>query len=158
MALASGAAAAVGNVPNDPAAVAPTPESVVLGSIDSLSVARCVLSFTVQVTAEVGAGNDDFRLEVYDDGRLVRLVPLSVPADGAVHSVSGTVGLPQISQAAPGIGVVLVDDQMLDIEDPFPASCVLTEVPTLGSAGLAGLGALLGLAAIVVVRRRARAA
>jgi len=157
-ALAAGVPAGAGNLPAGGAAVAPTEESVVLGSIESLSVARCVLSFTVQVTADAGGGQDDFRLELYDDGQLVRLVPLSVPADGAVHTVSGTVGLPQISQATAGIGVVLVDDQMLDIEDPFPAACLLTEVPTLGSAGLAGLGALLGLAAVVVVRRRSRAA
>lgn len=145
------------NAPQAVASVAPVPESVILGSIQSLAVDRCVLTFTVQVTAEAGGGQDDFRIDIYDDLALVRQVPLSVPADGAVHSVSGSVTLPVIGQSAPGIGVYLVDDQLLDSQDPFDASCVTTEVPTLGTAGLAGLGALLGLAAIVVVRRRSRA-
>ena len=155
-ALALGAPALAANAPQEVARLAPTPESVILGSIQSLAVDRCVLSFTVQVTAEAGGGQDDFRLEVYDDGALVRLVPLSVPADGAVHTVSSAVALPVIGQTIPGIGVYLLDDQLLDSQDPFDASCVTTEVPTLGAAGLAGLGALLGLAAIVVVRRRSR--
>ncbi|MCB9377452.1 MAG: hypothetical protein H6511_01635 [Holophagales bacterium] len=155
-ALASPALA--GNAPSELASVAPTPESVVLGSIESLAVDRCILSLSVQVTADAGGGTDDFRVEVYDDGQLIRTVPLSVPADGAVHQVSASVGLPVIGQQIPGIGVYLVDDQVLDVEDPFDAACVLTEVPTLGSAGLAGLGALLGVAALVAFRRRARVA
>ncbi len=157
-ALALGAPGLAGNAPEGVATVAPVPESVILGSIQSLAVNRCVLSFTVQVTAEAGGGQDDFRLDIYDDLVLVRQVPLSVPADGLVHSVSGAVDLPVIGNAVPGIGVYLVDDQLLDAQDPYDASCVTTEVPTLGTAGLAGLGALLGLAAIVVVRRRARTA
>jgi hypothetical protein len=156
--LAAATGAFAGNLPDSLAAPVAAPEAVVLGSIQTLSVDRCVLSFSVQATAEALGGEDAFRLEIYDDGALVRVAPLSIPADGAVHTVAGTVELPLVSQAVPGIGVVLADDQLLDLEDPFPATCVPTEVPTLGRAGLAGLGALLGLAAIAVVRRRGRGA
>lgn len=155
---AAGAGAFAGNLPEPFAGAVAAPEAVVLGSIQSLSVDRCVLAFSVQATAEALGGEDAFRLEIYDDGALVRVASLSIPADGAVHTVAGTVELPHVSQAVPGIGVVLADDQILDFEDPYPASCVPTEVPTLGRAGLAGLGALLGLAAIAVVRRRGRGA
>lgn len=146
------------NVPADFAlAVAPAPptESLVVGSIQSLAADGCVLSFQLQVTADAGGGSDGFRLEVYDEGRLLRVAQLSVPADGAVHGVAGTVSLPPISQATPGIGVVLADAAVLDIEDPVAASCAPYEVPAAGSAGLAGLAALLVVAGLVAVRRRA---
>ena len=157
-------ASAAGNVPATAsslvadAVTAPPPESLVVGAIQSLSVSRCVLSYQLQVTADAGGGTDTFRLEVYDEGQLVRAVTLSVPADGAVHGVAGTIGLPPISQAAPGIGVVLSDATVLDIEDPFVASCVPLEVPAVGPFGLAGLTTLLLVAGLVVVRRRATGA
>jgi hypothetical protein len=157
-------AGAGGNVPATApslvadAVTAPPPESLVVGAIQSLSVSRCVLSYQLQVTADAGGGTDAFRLEVYDEGQLVRAVTLSVPADGAVHGVAGTIGLPPISQAAPGIGVVLSDATVLDIEDPFVASCVPLEVPAVGPFGLVGLTTLLLVAGLVVVRRRAAGA
>lgn len=157
LALASSASAA-GNVPAGAIAdalSAPPPESLVVGAIQSLAVEACVLSFGLQVTADAGGGTDSFQLEVWDDGRLVRSLALAVPADGAVHSVSGTIGLPPISQATPGIGVVLADAVRLDLEDPFAASCVPYEVPAASPAGLAGLTLLLLAAGLVVVRRRA---
>lgn len=152
------AAGAAGNVWTDATAdalAAPPPESLVVGAIQSLAADRCVLTFTLQVTADAGGGTDDFRLEVWDEGALVRSVPLSVPADGAVHAVSGAVGLPPISQAAPGIGVVLADASMLDVEDPVAASCAPFEIPAANPLGLAGLAAALLVAGLFVVRRRA---
>ena len=154
----AGASFAAGNLPAGTSAAAlstPPPESLVVGAIQSLAVERCVLSFDLQVTADAGGGTDDFRLEIYDDGRLVRTVPLAVPADGAVHGVGGTVGLPPISQGAPGIGVVLADAAILDVEDPFAAACAPFEVPAASPAALAGLTLLLLTAGVVVVRRRA---
>ena len=152
------AARGMDNVPpgvrGEAALAAPT-ESLVVGAIQSLAADRCVLSFALQVTADAGGGTDDFRLEIYDDQRLVRSVALSVPADGGVHGVSGTVGLPPISQSAPGIGVVLADAAVLDFEDPFLVTCAPFEVPATNAAGLVGLAALLVAAGLVVVRRRA---
>lgn len=151
-------ALAVGNVGAAPSAdvvtAAPT-ESLVLGAIQSLSVDRCVLSFQLQVTADAGGGTDSFQLEVWDEGQPVRALTLSVPADGAVHGVAGTITLPPISQTNPGIGVVLADGAPLDIEDPFAASCAPFEIPSTSPVGLAGLGTLLLAAGLVVVRRRA---
>ncbi len=153
------ASAAFGvNVPADFAlAVAPAPptESLVVGSLQSLAADRCVLSFVLQVTADAGGGNDDFRLEVYDEGQLIRVAQLEVPANGALYLLPGSLSLPPISQATPGIGVVLVDDTVLDIEDPVAASCAPYEVPAVGHPGLAGLAALLVVAGLVAVRRRA---
>lgn len=151
-------AGATGNVRIDPTAdalAAPPPESLVVGAIQSLAADRCVLTFALQVTADAGGGTDDFRLEVWDEGALVRSVPLSVPADGAVHTVSGAVGLPPISQAAPGIGVVLADASLLDVEDPVAAACAPFEVPAASPLGLASLAAALLVAGLFVVRRRA---
>lgn len=131
-------------------------DSVVVGALQSLSVDRCQLAFQVQVTADPGGGTDSFRLEIYDEGALVRTVALEVPADGGVHTVSGVVGLPPISQVNPGIGVALFDETLLDVEDPFPAACAPFEIPAASPAGFAGLGALLLLAGLVLVRRRTR--
>lgn len=148
-----------GNVPGgvgigaDAATAAPT-ESLLVGAIQSLAVDRCVLSFQLQVTADAGGGTDGFQLDIWDEGQLVRSVALAVPADGAVHGVAGTVALPPISQANPGIGVVLSDVVTLDIEDPFAATCAPFEIPAASPSGLAGLGALLLVAGLLVVRRR----
>ena len=152
------AAGATGNVRTDATAdalAAPPPESLVVGAIQSLAADRCVLTFTLQVTADAGGGTDDFRLEVWDEGALVRSVPLSVPADGAVHAVSGAVGLPPISQATPGIGVVLADATMLDVEDPVAAAVRRSRSRPPSPLGLAGLAAALLVAGLFVVRRRA---
>lgn len=157
LALAA-SAGATGNVRADATAdalAAPPPESLVVGAIQSLAADRCVLTFTLQVTADAGGGTDNFRLEVWDEQALVRSVPLSVPADGAVHTVHGTVGLPPISQATPGVGVMLIDATLLDVEDPVAASCAPFEIPAANPLGLAGLAALLLVAGFVVVRRRA---
>jgi LPXTG-motif cell wall-anchored protein len=132
----------------------PPVESLVVGAIQGLAVNQCVLTYSLQVTADAGGGTDTFRLDVWDDGLLVRSVPLSVPADGAVHAVSGTVAVPPINQTTPGLGVYLVDAAILDAEDPFASTCVAFEIPTAQTVGLAGLGALVGLAAVVVLRRR----
>ena len=150
-------AVATGNVRGDATAdalAAPPPESLVVGAIQSLVADRCVLTFTLQVTADAGGGTDNFRLEVWDENALVRSVPLSVPADGAVHTVSGAVALPPISQATPGIGVLLADATLLDVEDPVAASCAAFEIPAANPLGLASLAALLLAAGLVVVRRR----
>ncbi len=151
-------AGASGNVRVEPTAdalVAPPPESLVVGAIQSLAADRCVLTFALQVTADAGGGTDSFRLEVWDEGALVRSVPLSVPADGAVHSVNGAVALPPISQATPGIGVLLADATLLDVEDPVAAACAPFEVPAASPLGLASLAAALLVAGLFVVRRRA---
>jgi len=151
-------AARATNVPAESALAAvpaPATESLVVGSIQALTADRCVLSFLLQVTADAGGGSDDFRLEVYDEGQLIRVAQLSVPADGGVHILPGTLSLPPISQASPGIGVVLADAAVLDIQDPVAATCAPYEVPAAGPAGLAGLAALLVVAGLVAVRRRA---
>lgn len=157
LALAA-AAMAGGNVRADATAdalAAPPPESLVVGAIQSLAVERCVLTVALQVTADAGGGTDSFRIEVWDEGNLVRSLPLSVPADGGSHAVQAAVTLPPISQATPGIGVVLADATVLDIEDPFAASCAPFEIPAANPLGLASLAALLLVAGLLLVRRRA---
>jgi hypothetical protein len=160
----AGALPALGVAANGPATspaqstalAAPGPiESLTVGAISSAAVDGCVLSYALQVTADAGGGTDTFRLEVWDDQVLVRQVNLGVPADGAVHAVSGTVDLPPVRQGIPGIGVYLVDATTLDVEDPLPATCVAFEIPAAGRAGIAGLGALILIAGFVALRRRA---
>jgi hypothetical protein len=167
LAVAAPALALETNGPGAPAADAATravtdaatraaTENLTLGAIQSLSVSGCVLSFALQVTADAGGGTDTFALQVWDESVLVREAQLAVPADGAVHNVAGTIHLPPISQTKAGIGVYLVDGPILDVEDPFAATCVPFEIPAASRAGIASLGLLLTAAALFALRRRGR--
>jgi hypothetical protein len=159
LASATPALAVAGNGPGALSADAQTraaTESLTLGAIQSLAVQGCVLSYTLQVTADAGGGTDSFSLQVWDESAIVREALLAVPADGAVHTVAGTIHLPPISQSKAGIGVYLVDGAILDVEDPFAASCVPFEIPAASRAGIAGFGLLLTAAALFALRRRER--
>ena len=153
--LPAGAAASVGlNGPGGPQG-----GRLALGDLVVSSPAGCTVAYSLQVLTENGAGSDTFELQVFDDGALIQVEALSAPADGAVHALSGTIGLQHpVSQANPGIGVYLVDSGViLDFVDPADVVCGFVEIPTLDSAGAWILVGLLLASALVVLRRPRRA-
>ena len=131
-----------------------------LGSLTISSPAECTLAYTLQVLTESGSGADTFELQIFDDGNLVQIQPLSAPADGAVHALSGDLRLQHpVSQTSPGLGVYLVDSSViLDFADPVDIVCGFVEIPTLDSAGMWILTGLLLASALVVFRRSRRTA
>jgi hypothetical protein len=123
----------------------PAPEALQLGSILSVVPERCALRYTVRVVAPPGEGEDAFTVEVWDEGQPVRVVGLSVPADGNTHELSGRIELPPVSEKSPGVALVLKDGpSVLDVEDPVLAPCVAADVPAANSEGLMVLALLLG--------------
>jgi len=154
--LATVALAANAAVPNGPGD--PQGGSLTLGDLTVTSPENCSLAYSLQVFTDAGVGNDDFELQVFDDGAIVRVLALSAPADGALHQLSGTFQLDRpISQQIPGIGVYLVDSGViLDAVDPLNITCGVVEIPTLGTTGAWLLGGLLMASALVVLRRPRR--
>lgn len=155
--LATGVAFAQGNAAlNGPSELGPM--RLVLGDLTVGTPTGCSVAYTLQVVTEVGPSNDDFELQVYDDGLLTQILPLSAPADGLIHHFSGTIELAQqVSQTSPGIGVYLIDSgTLLDFVDPVPVVCGVVEIPTLGSVGAWILGGLLLASALVILRRPRR--
>jgi hypothetical protein len=129
-----------------------------LGALDA-SPDGCLVSFDATVVTAPGGGDDAFELQVADDGRIVRRIPLSAPADGATHQVTGQfrLGGPPAT-ATPGIGLYLPDnDRILDAIDPFGVPCTVVEVPALRGRGFLALGGVLAAAALVTLRRPRRA-
>jgi hypothetical protein len=129
-----------------------------LGDLTIAAPSGCAVPYSLQVVTEVAQGNDDFELQVYDDGALVQVESLSAPSDGELHEFSGTIRLDRpVSQTSPGIGVYLVDsDVILDFVDPVPVACGVVEIPTLGSVGAWILGAMLLASGFAVLRRPRR--
>lgn len=128
-----------------------------LGALNA-SPDGCVVSFDATVVTATGGGEDGFELQVADDGRIVRRIPLSAPADGATHQVTGQfrLGGPPAT-ATPGIGLYLTDDdRILDAIDPFGVPCSVVEVPALRGRGFLALGGVLAAAALVTLRRPRR--
>lgn len=130
-----------------------------LGDLAITSSENCSLAYAIQVFTDSGQGNDDFEIQVVDDGAIVQILALSAPADGAIHQLSGTLRLKApVSQQVPGIGVYLVDSGViLDAVDPLPISCGFVDIPTLDATGTWILGSLLLASALVVLRRPRRA-
>lgn len=129
-----------------------------IGSLEATApVNGCVVSYTATVLADAGGGEDSFQLQVVDDGAIVQVETLTVPADGAVHTVSGSLRLKKAPlTGSPGIGLYLADGaQLFDAVDPLEVPCRAfePEVPTLAGAGTAALVGVLALAAVVVLRR-----
>jgi hypothetical protein len=133
----------------------PEAANLILGDLTVSSPQGCTLSYAVQVFTESGGGDDSFELQVVDDGEIVLIHPLTAPADGAVHQLSGSIRLGRsVSQAFPGVGVYLIDTGViLDAVDPVDIVCGVVEIPTLGSAGAWLLGGLLLACGFVVLRR-----
>jgi hypothetical protein len=129
-----------------------------LGSLTA-SPDGCVVSYTATVMTASGGGQDGFELQVLDDGRLVRVLQLSAPADGAVHEVPGQFRLSgPPGDESPGIGLYLADNgQILDAMDPFGVPCSVVEVPALRRNGFLALGGVLALLGLVSLRRPRRA-
>lgn len=132
--------------------------SVALGSLELSAPNGCVVSYAANVMTTVGEGLESFELQIVDDGAITQIVPLTAPADGAVHLVQGAVKLTRFpTQESPGIGVYLVDDGViLDGVDPFHIACGAPEVPTLAGTGFFALGGVLAGAALVILRRPRR--
>ena len=112
-------------------------------------------SYSATVTTDAGGGTDDFALEIWDDGLLMDTIALSAPADGGVHTVSGTYDIAfPVGTVAPGLGLFLMDGATLDYIDPFTCESAQA-IPTMGGWGLAVLILLLAAAgAFFVLRRR----
>lgn len=129
-----------------------------LGDLTIGAPSGCAVPYTLQVLTEVGPADDEFELQVYDDGALTQIVALSAPSDGLLHALSGTIVLAQpVSQVSPGIGVYLVDSgAILDFVDPVPVTCGVVEIPTLGSVGVWLLGGLLLASGFLTLRRSQR--
>lgn len=119
----------------------------------------CLVSYTVNIVTAAGGGQDEFELQIADDGRLTRIVPLAAPADGASHVVSGSFWLSgPPGSLTPGIGIYLVDNgSVLDAVDPLGVPCGIVEVPALAGKGYLALGSVLALVALVSLRRPRRA-
>lgn len=128
-----------------------------LGTLEASAPQGCVIGYSATVFADAGGGEDSFQLQVVDDGQIVQVETLSVPADGAVHTVAGSFKLRRAPNAAtPGIGLYLADGGvLLDAVDPLELACreFEPEVPTLAGAGYVALGSVLALAAILFLRR-----
>lgn len=128
---------------------------IAVGNLIVSSPANCSVAYSLQVQTDIGSGNDDFELRIYDDAVLVQTQALSAPADGAVHALSATLRLEQpVSQANPGVGIYLVDSGViLDFVDPADVTCGFVEIPTLDTTGALLLGGLLFASALVLLRR-----
>ncbi len=135
------------------------PDALQLGSILSAVPERCAVRYAVRVVASTGGGEDAFSLEVWDEGRPVRVVGLAVPADGNTHELSGRVDLPPVSERNPGVALLLKDGaSVLDVMDPVLAPCVAADVPTVNTGGLVALGLLLGGLGVFWLTRKRSAA
>ena len=133
-------------------------ERLTLGSLEATSPAACIIAYSLQVQTEIGAGDAGFDLQIFDDSDLVQTLSLSAPADGAVHSLAGSLTLQHpVSQTSPGVGVYLVDSgAILDFVDPLDIVCGVAEIPTLDTAGMWILAGLLLASALVLFRRSRR--
>jgi hypothetical protein len=130
-----------------------------LGSLAATASGGCAVEFAATVHTASGGGQDDFSIQISDDGRLIRVVDLYAPADGTSHVVNGAFELTSPpGDATPGIGLYLVDDgRILDAIDPFVVPCGALAVPALGGRGLAALVSLLAFAALATLGRARRA-
>jgi hypothetical protein len=136
----------------------PQGSELVLGSLTVTASQACTVAYSLQVQTESGSGDDTFELQLYDDGALIQIATLRAPADGALHTLAGTLQLGQsVSQANPGVGVYLVDSAAsLDFVDPAPVTCGAVEIPTIDTVGAFLLGGLLLASALLVLRRSRR--
>ena len=149
--------AAVDAAATNGAAIWPASGASPHGSLGSIAATPdgCRIAFTITIVTDPGGGTDSFELQVADDGLVIQTIPLSAPADGNSHEVTGSFWLAMSpGNATPGIGLYLLDDgNVLDILDPLPVGCSPLEVPAVGSRGFATLGMLLAASALVVLRR-----
>ena len=118
----------------------------------------CLVEYAVTIVTDATGGQDGFELQVADDGRVSQIVPLSAPADGASHRITGQIQLSgPPGDETPGIGLYLVDaGQILDAVDPLGVPCSPLEVPALGGNGYVALGGVLALAGLLSLRRSRR--
>ncbi|MFN7943321.1 MAG: hypothetical protein U0X73_17145 [Thermoanaerobaculia bacterium] len=137
----------------------PRNPSLISGSIEAAYAADDCLTFSYRVTVvtSVGVGNENFTLQLWDDGNNFDNIPLSAPADGLEHVITGTYTLTQPpATAAPGIGLILVDANLgfVDVIDPFVCTRGWVAIPTLDVRGAIALVALLAVVGALVLRRR----
>lgn len=155
------AAALVAEATNG-AALWPAAATAPSGAVGSLVATPdgCLIDYSIAIVTDGGGGSDAFEIQVADDGQVVQIIPLSAPADGQQHQVTGSFRLGrQPGHETPGIGLYLIDDgHVLDILDPLGGiGCSPLEVPALDRGGFAALGGLLALAAFFALRRLRRA-
>ena len=137
----------------------PRNPALISGSIEAAYAADDCLTFSYRVTVvtTVGAGNENFSLQLWDDGNNFDTIPFSAPADGLEHVFTGTYTLAQPpATSAPGIGLVLVDANLafVDSIDPFVCTRGWVAIPTLDVRGVIAFVALLAVVAALVLRRR----